>query len=86
MPAHDSLRPDDSYSRKDARTVTIEPDEQGAVDPSQMKSTTRRALLQDIELVPQDQDFGFQLLLRLEVIAQHADEQKADCNHSAIMF
>jgi len=77
MPAHDSLRPDDSYSRKDARTATIEPDEQGAVDPSQMKSTT---------LVPQDQDFGFQLLLRLEVIAQHADEQKADCNHSAIMF
>jgi hypothetical protein len=26
------------------------------------------------------------LLTRLEVVAQHADEQEADCNHAAIMF
>ena len=45
-----------------------------------------RALLQDIELMPQDQDLGFQLLARLEPVAQHADEQEADCNHAAIMF
>ena len=30
-----------------------------------MQSTTRRALLQDIELMPQDHDFGFQPLSRL---------------------
>jgi hypothetical protein len=47
---------------------------------------TRRALLQDIELMPQHQDFGLQPLSRLEAVAQQADEQEADCNHSAIMF
>ena len=44
------------------------------------------ALLQNIELMPQYQYFGFQPLSRLEAVAQHADEQEADCNHSAIMF
>jgi hypothetical protein len=42
--------------------------------------------LQDIELMPQGQDLGFQLRSRLEAIAQHAEEQDADCNHAAIMF
>ena len=46
----------------------------------------RYALLQHIELMPQHQDLGGQLLLRLEVVAQHADEQETDCDHSAIMF
>ena len=46
----------------------------------------RRALLQDIELMPEHQDLGFQLLSRFEAVAQHADEKKTDCNHSAIMF
>jgi hypothetical protein len=36
--------------------------------------------------MPQDQDFGFQPLLRLEAVAQHAQKQEADCNHLAIMF
>jgi hypothetical protein len=44
-----------------------------------------RAPLQDVELVAQDQDVGFQPLSRLEAVAQHANEQEADCNHSAIM-
>src|SRR4051794_36051371 len=34
-----------------------------------------RALVQDIELMPQHQDLGFQLLSRLEAVAQHTDEQ-----------
>jgi hypothetical protein len=34
----------------------------------------------------QDQDFGFQPPLRLEPVAKHAEEQEADCDHSAIMF
>jgi hypothetical protein len=45
-----------------------------------------RTLLQDVELMPQYQDLGRKLLSRLEVVAQHADEQETDCNHSAIMF
>src|SRR5262249_47735153 len=58
MPAHNSLRPDDAQSVKNARVTTIEPDEQDAVDPTQMQSQARRSLLQDVELMPQYQDFG----------------------------
>jgi hypothetical protein len=36
--------------------------------------------------MPQHQDLGLQLLSRLEAVAQHADEQQANCNHAAIMF
>ena len=86
MPAHDSLGPEDAQGIKNARVATIEPDEQGAVDPTQMQSTARRGPLQDVELMPQYQDLGFQLRPRLEEVAQHADEQEADRNHSAIMF
>jgi hypothetical protein len=85
MPTHDGLRPDDGYGIKDARAATVEPNEQGTVGPTQMHSTWH-ALPQNIELMPQHQDFGFQTLSRLETVTQHADEQEADCNHSAIMF
>ena len=34
----------------------------------------------------QYQDFGLQPPSRLEAVAQYADEQEADCNHTAIMF
>src|SRR5262252_8836845 len=44
-----------------------------------MGSSARRSLLQHTELMPQHQDLGFQLLSRLEVVAQRADEQEADC-------
>src|SRR6516165_7104155 len=53
MPAHNSLGPDDAHGIQNARVATIELDEQRAVDPTQMQSTARRALLQDIELMPQ---------------------------------
>jgi hypothetical protein len=36
--------------------------------------------------MPQYHDLGFQLLSRLEAVAQHADEQEADRDHAAIMF
>jgi hypothetical protein len=39
-----------------------------------MQSTARRALLEDVELMPQYQDFGFQPWPRLEEVAQHADQ------------
>jgi hypothetical protein len=42
--------------------------------------------LQDVELMPQDQDFGLQPMLWHEAVAQHAEKQEVDCNHSAIMF
>jgi hypothetical protein len=42
------------------RTATIEPNEQGAGRPNTNALGVVRALLQDIELMPQYQDFGFQ--------------------------
>jgi hypothetical protein len=86
MPAHDSLGPDEAHGIQNAGVATIEPDEQGAVDPTQVQSTARHAQLQDIELMPQYQDFGFQPRSRLEEVAQHTDEQEADCNHPTILF
>ena len=85
MPTHDCFGSDDGYGVKDSRAATIEPDEQRAVDPAQIRSKWR-VPLQNVKLMPQDQDFGFQPLLRLEAVAQHAEKQEADCNHSAIMF
>ena len=85
MPTHDGLGSDNGYGVKNARTATIEPNEQGTVGPTQMQSAWR-ALLQDIELMPQDQDFGFQPPPRLEAVAQHADEKEGNCNHATIMF
>src|SRR5713226_8000755 len=69
MPTHNSLGPDDGYGVKNARTATIEPDEQSSVRPTQIQSA-RRTLLQNIKLMPQYQVFGFQLASRLEALAQ----------------
>ena len=85
MPTDDRVGPDDGYGVKDARVATIEPDEHGSVGPTQTHAMWH-ALLQDAELMPQYQDFGFQSPSRLEAIAQHADEKEADRNHAAIMF
>jgi hypothetical protein len=35
--------------------------------------------------MPQDENFGPQPPSRLEAVAQHVNEQEADCNHSTIM-
>jgi hypothetical protein len=43
-------------------------------------------LLQDVELMPQHQDFGFKPSSRLEAVAQNADEKEGNCEHPAIMF
>jgi hypothetical protein len=51
-----------------------------------MQSTARRTPLQDVELMPQYQDFGFQPRSRLEAVAQHTDDKNGNCNHSEIMF
>src|SRR3984893_13352745 len=51
-----------------------------AVGPTQMQSAWC-ARLQDIELMPQYRDFGFQPPPRLEAVAQHADEKEGNCNH-----
>src|ERR1700730_9219563 len=52
MPTHHRLGSDDGYGIKNARAAPIKPDEQSTIDPTQMQSPWR-ALLQDIELMPQ---------------------------------
>ena len=86
MPAHHGLWPDDRYDIKEARATAIEPNEQSAVDPTQMQSTAWRTLPKNVELMPQYQDFGLQPPSRLEAVAQYAGKQEADCNHASIMF
>src|SRR5260370_36213362 len=44
MPAHHGLRPDDGYGIKEVRATAIKPNEQSAVDPTQMQSTAWRTL------------------------------------------
>src|SRR4051794_18621499 len=73
VPTNDSLGPDDGYGVKNARTATIEPNEQGSVGPSQIQSAWR-ALPQEVELMPQYQHFRLQPPPRLEAVAQLADE------------
>src|SRR5262245_44936406 len=58
MPTDNRLGPDDGYGVKDAREAPIEPNEQNTVGPTQMHSAWG-ALLQHIELLPQNKDFGF---------------------------
>ncbi len=86
MPAHDGLGADDRYGIKDVRATAIKPNEQRAVDPTQMQSTAWRTVPKNVELMSQYQDFGLQPPSRLEAVAQYADEKEADCNHAAIMF
>jgi len=45
-----------------------------------------RALLQDVELMPQHQDLGFKPSSRLETVAQHADKKEGNSEHPVIMF
>ena len=60
MPTHNSLGSHDGNG---------EPNEQGSVSPTQIQSAWR-ALLQNIELMPQYQVFGFELASRLEAVAR----------------
>jgi hypothetical protein len=86
MPAHHGLGPDDGYGIKEERATAIKPNEQSAVDPTQMQSTAWCTLPKNVELMPKYQDFGLQPPSRLEAVAQYADKQEADCNHAPIMF
>jgi hypothetical protein len=86
VPPHDSFGPDNRYRVKNARPMTIKPDEKRAVHPTKMQSTMLRPTLKNIELMSVYHDFGLQSPARPEAVAQQADEKEADCNHSASMF
>ena len=85
MPTHDRLRSHNRYGVENARKATVKPNKHGAISSGQIWPTWR-ALLQDVKLMPQHQDFRFKPLSRLEAVAQHADEKEGNCEHPAIMF
>jgi hypothetical protein len=58
MPTDNRLGPDDGYGVKNAWKAPKEPNEQGTVNPAQTQSPWG-AMLQDIELMPKNQNFGF---------------------------
>jgi hypothetical protein len=64
----------------------VEPDEQSSVEPAQTRLATRRTPLQNVQLMTQDQDFGFQLPPGFEPIKQCAEEQETHRDHPVIMF
>src|SRR3981081_87326 len=76
MPTHDRFGLDDRYGSKDVRKPPIEPNEQSAIGPAQIQSTWR-TVLQDIELMPQYQNFDLKPPARLETVTEHAPERKA---------
>ena len=80
MPTHNSFGPDDGYGIKNARKATIEPNEQGAIGPTQIQSTWR-AQSKHVQLMTQNQNFGFKPRSRLEAVAQHMNEKEGDCDH-----
>jgi hypothetical protein len=53
MPPHDSFGPDDRYRVKNARPMPVKPNEQHAVYPAKMQSTTLPPPLKNIELMAQ---------------------------------
>src|SRR6266446_3224509 len=44
MPTQDGVGPNDGYGAKDARAATIQPNEQGTIDPTQMRPAWRSPL------------------------------------------
>jgi hypothetical protein len=70
---------------KDAREAAIKPDQQRAIGPSHVQPTWRTPV-KYVQLMPQQQDLGFQPPSRFEAVAQSADEKEGSCDHPAIMF
>ena len=80
VPAHDRLGPDNGYGVQGARKAAIKPNEQNPIGPTQIQST-RRAPSKHGQLMAQNHNFGFKPRSRLEAVAQHAHQQKSNCDH-----
>jgi len=80
VPTHDGLGPDDGYGLEDARTATIKPHEQNAIDPTQMPSAWRTQS-KHVQLMAHNQNFCFKPPPRLEAVAHHTDEKEDSRDH-----
>jgi len=85
MPAHDGLGSDNGYGVENTRTATIEPNEQRPAGQVQMHPAWR-ALLQNIELMPEDQDISFEPLGDLKQCPACRRKERQLPSSTGIMF
>src|SRR5450830_1380573 len=74
VPANDGLWPDNRYRAKDGGEPAIKPNKQKTIGIVEVRSF-RCPPAKHIDLLPQDQDFCFQLCSRLEERSQDAENQ-----------
>src|ERR1035437_5466638 len=82
VPANDRLRPDNRNRAKDGGEPVIKPNKQKTIGIVEVRSF-RCPPAKHIDLLPQDQDFCFQLCSRLEERSQYAENQLGQISHQA---
>ena len=80
VPANNRLRPDNRHRAKDEGEPMIKPNKQKTIGIVEVRSF-RRPPAKHIDLLPQDQDFCFQLCSRLEERSQYAENQLEQILH-----
>ena len=80
VPANDCLWPDNRYRAKDGGEPAIKPNKQKTIGIVEVRSF-RCPPAKHIDLLPQDQDFCFQLCSRLEERRQDAENQLEQILH-----
>ena len=85
MPSDDGLRLDNRHSVQHRRKQAVEPDEEQSIRQRQLWARGY-ALAQHTQLVPQQNDLGFQSHLRLERRDQHVEEQDQEPDHGSSAY
>src|ERR1019366_2306145 len=83
VPANDRLRPDNRNRVKDGGEPVIKPNKQKTIGIVEVRSI-RCPPAKHIDLLPQDQDFCFQLCSRPEERSQDAENQLEKILHQAV--
>src|SRR5450759_4043898 len=83
VPANDCLWPDNRYRAKDGGEPAIKPNKQKTIGIVEVRSF-RCPPAKHIDLLPQDQDFCFQLCSRLEERRQDAENQLEQILHQSL--
>src|SRR5450756_1035930 len=82
VPANDRLRPDNRNRAQNGGKPAIEPNKQKSIGIVEVRPF-RRPSSEHIDLLPQHQDFRFQLCSRLEERGQDAENQFEQFGHQA---
>ena len=85
MPPDDGLRLDNRHGVQHRGKQAVEPDEEQSIRQRQPRPRGH-ALAQHTQLVPQQDDLGLQLRLRLERRDQHVEEQDQEPDHRSSAY